>query len=196
MEVPVNNQITSSQFFTAGHAVFTVGNPKGEHYTFRIQRPKPQTEGPYADRVSPLFVSLLVGPDNTRDYAYMGIFDHSEHRPLRLTQKSKVTYDSRPVKVFGWAVNLVRNGKPVPEGYSIQHEGRCGRCGRALTVPESVQSGFGPECIEYVFPSAEKRAALDAKAAREFKEMKEQDARLEPFLREVRSKRMRPFVYC
>jgi len=24
---------------------------------------------------------------------------------------------------------------------------RCGRCGRVLTVPESVESGFGPECI-------------------------------------------------
>jgi hypothetical protein len=28
----------------------------------------------------------------------------------------------------------------------VWHEGRCGRCGRKLTVPESIESGFGPEC--------------------------------------------------
>jgi hypothetical protein len=30
----------------------------------------------------------------------------------------------------------------------VWHEGRCGRCGRALTVPESVERGIGPECWE------------------------------------------------
>jgi len=32
----------------------------------------------------------------------------------------------------------------------VFHEGACGRCGRTLTVPESIASGFGPECIRYV----------------------------------------------
>jgi hypothetical protein len=27
------------------------------------------------------------------------------------------------------------------------HEGRCGRCGRRLTVPDSIASGYGPECV-------------------------------------------------
>jgi hypothetical protein len=26
------------------------------------------------------------------------------------------------------------------------HEGKCGRCGRLLTVPSSIESGIGPEC--------------------------------------------------
>ena len=30
------------------------------------------------------------------------------------------------------------------------HEGRCGRCGRKLTVPESIEAGYGPECINLV----------------------------------------------
>lgn len=30
----------------------------------------------------------------------------------------------------------------------IRHEGRCGRCSRALTRPESIDTGFGPECAE------------------------------------------------
>jgi hypothetical protein len=28
----------------------------------------------------------------------------------------------------------------------LWHEGRCGKCGRALTVPESIESGLGPVC--------------------------------------------------
>lgn len=28
----------------------------------------------------------------------------------------------------------------------VWHEGRCGRCGRKLTVPSSIETGLGPEC--------------------------------------------------
>ncbi|MGQ4872128.1 MAG: DUF6011 domain-containing protein, partial [Candidatus Thorarchaeota archaeon] len=32
----------------------------------------------------------------------------------------------------------------LPEKVRIWHEGKCGRCGRRLTVPESIESGYGP----------------------------------------------------
>ena len=32
------------------------------------------------------------------------------------------------------------------ETVQVWHEGRCGKCGRKLTVPESLTSGLGPEC--------------------------------------------------
>lgn len=32
----------------------------------------------------------------------------------------------------------------------VWHEGSCGRCGRKLTVPESIANGLGPECAEKV----------------------------------------------
>jgi hypothetical protein len=31
-------------------------------------------------------------------------------------------------------------------GCEVYHEGRCGRCNRKLTVPESIETGLGPEC--------------------------------------------------
>jgi predicted metal-dependent hydrolase len=31
-------------------------------------------------------------------------------------------------------------------GFNVHHEGKCGRCGRLLTVPSSIESGIGPEC--------------------------------------------------
>lgn len=37
-------------------------------------------------------------------------------------------------------------GGVIPPSLEVWHEGRCGRCGRALTVPESIASGIGPVC--------------------------------------------------
>src|SRR5882672_9405186 len=56
-------------------------------------------------------------------------------------QKPKEINKNSPVSFF---VKLI-NG---PDNHiEIWHSGSCGRCGRTLTVPESVLSGFGPECI-------------------------------------------------
>src|ERR1019366_4832357 len=34
----------------------------------------------------------------------------------------------------------------LPANLEVWHEGKCGRCGRKLTVPESIERGIGPEC--------------------------------------------------
>lgn len=61
------------QFLTAGHAIFTVSNPAGVRYTYKIVKKEPD-----ATFVNPAyFISLLTGPDNTRNYTYMGIFKQS-----------------------------------------------------------------------------------------------------------------------
>jgi hypothetical protein len=48
-----------------------------------------------------------------------------------------------------WLFGHLLERRPLPR-CTVHHEGRCGRCGRTLTVPESIESGFGPECINYV----------------------------------------------
>jgi hypothetical protein len=50
--------------------------------------------------------------------------------------------------VIRWAVKAVAKGS-LPEGYKIQHEGKCCRCGRTLTTPESIERGIGPECVKH-----------------------------------------------
>jgi hypothetical protein len=50
------------------------------------------------------------------------------------------------VKTFKTLLESIAKGA-LPSGWEFRHEGRCGRCGRTLTVPESIDSGFGPECI-------------------------------------------------
>lgn len=128
-------------FATAGNAIFTVKSGRtGEHMTFRIKR---------SDDGRVYFVGLLTGPDNTSHYTYIGLFDLKQGQ-LKLTRKSAYKADSKPVKVFNWAMSIVWWGgqEDLPAGYEIVHAGRCGRCGRTLTTPESVALGFGPICAE------------------------------------------------
>jgi hypothetical protein len=129
-------QITDPRFFEAGHAIFTVSNDNGDHYTYRVSKP---------DSKKPFFVSLLTGPDNLSDYTYLGTYNPIDHR-LYITKASKMHIDSTPVRVFMWAVQRVVSGQALPPGYAIYHEGRCCRCGRRLTTPESIEAGIGPEC--------------------------------------------------
>jgi hypothetical protein len=130
------NNINDIRFFEQGRAIFTVANNKGEHYTFRIGRSKPE---------QPLFVGLLTGPDNETNYTYMGVYEPARHS-VRLTAKSKYTPDSAPTKVVNWAIRQVAEKTVLPDGYSIQHEGKCCKCGRTLTDPTSISLGIGPEC--------------------------------------------------
>lgn len=134
----MKNTIHDPRFFEGGNALFTVSNPTGERYTYKIRKPRPTT---------PYFVSLLTGPDNRTSYTYIGLYiPQRPNDPIQLTQKSKLPPTSTPIRVFSWAVRLIRSGRPIPQGYAIQHEGRCCRCGRVLTVPESIERGIGPEC--------------------------------------------------
>jgi hypothetical protein len=130
------------RFVTAGKAIFTVGNPKGQHYTFKVTAKADQ----HAGNPPVYFVSLLTGPQNTSDYDYLGMFNPATADVL-LTKKSRFTEQAESVKVVRWALRQVCAGRALPAGYTFQHAGRCGRCGRLLTTPESITIGIGPECL-------------------------------------------------
>jgi hypothetical protein len=140
----MQNPIKSPSFFIGGKAIFTVANNKGDHYTYRIRKHK-------SNEV--FFVSLLTGPDNNESYTYLGLYNPNniEGQKVVTTAKSKYNSISTPVKVVNWAITMVFKGKNLPEGYSIQHEGKCCRCGRTLTTPESIENGIGPECSKMMF---------------------------------------------
>jgi len=135
----MNNSITDVRFFEGGNALFTVGNVKGEHYTFKIRQPKGDHK--------PFFVSLLTGPQNTFNYTYLGIYNPGRFS-VALTKKSRYTDESTPVKVIRWALKIIALGRKLPAGYTIQHENKCCCCGRTLTTPESIEKGIGPECAK------------------------------------------------
>ena len=140
-------------FLVAGDAIFTVANPTDDRYTFRIRMKDAELFRPAKH-----FLSLLTGPDNTRDYTYMGVVE-PETLTVRLTAKSRLTVDSAPVRVAQWALGRVASGRDFPAGYRLYHEGRCGHCGRVLSVPESIERGIGPDCFEMMMAAATRHAA-------------------------------------
>jgi hypothetical protein len=138
----------SKQFITAGKAIFTVEIPaeyqqgKG-HYTYRISLKK--AKGKYGDT---FFVSLLTGPDNTSDFSYMGILN-PQTGAVRTTQASVRFAETYPLRLLNRVLGRVwaDDAQSIMDaGFNLHHEGRCGRCGRRLTVPESIETGLGPEC--------------------------------------------------
>lgn len=135
-------------FIKAGKAIFTVDNGKGTHYTYKVTRKEDKDKVFY-------FVNLLTGSDNTSNYTYLGMLvktsvhiKGSAHfiQQVKLTRASKFNNDSKPVKVLDWALKVVEGLTELPDGYSILHDGRCGRCGRLLTDPDSIKLGLGPIC--------------------------------------------------
>jgi hypothetical protein len=137
----------AKEWFLAGDAIFTIQEPTGSHHTFRVQRVEANDRWPES-----WFIKMLTGPDNTSDYTYLGKLDRSSGSVL-LTAKSRLTADSHVYKLLSRILYRVWQGEHEAfeaHGYQLHHEGRCGRCGRLLTVPESVQSGYGPECIKLI----------------------------------------------
>lgn len=135
----------SKEFVTAGDAVFTVECPDGTHHTYRVEHVSA------TDRwAESWFVKLLTGPDNTSDYTYMGKLDPHTFQ-VSTTAKSKHYDGTFPLRLLNRVLARVYGDDHAAyeaQGYKTHHEGRCGRCGRPLTVPVSVESGFGPECIK------------------------------------------------
>jgi len=136
-------------FILAGNAVFTlVSRATSARYTYKVSRAVDRVGRPSAtlfknDTTGPMyFVSLLAGPDNTADYVYLGII---RDNVFRLTKKSKLTRTSPPIVAIEWALTKLQLGA-MPLQLEVWHTGRCGRCARLLTVPESVARGIGPEC--------------------------------------------------
>ncbi len=65
---------------------------------------------------------------------------------FRLTKASKLSIETAPVKAFLYFYNAVVVAGQLPGTLEVRHEGSCGRCGRKLTVPASIDAGIGPEC--------------------------------------------------
>jgi hypothetical protein len=137
------------RFLLAGHSRVTLVSLKsGDRFTYRVTTTPPNADG----RENPVshFVNVLTSPDNERGFVYMGhIFRFSDYTHGR-PEKAKVAADAPSAKAWLWFwQKIVRDGRRPDElGVEVWHEGRCGACGRVLTVPESIARGIGPECYK------------------------------------------------
>lgn len=143
------------EFIAAGNATLTfVSKITGHRFTFKFVRPKEEPNQP-----RPVFVKVLTGPDNEQSYEFIGtIFprhfgqDLSDYK--HSFRKSRIDVNALSVCAVRWLLDKAFGEHSNPEllfaRCEVWHEGRCGRCGRKLTVPESIATGFGPECAERI----------------------------------------------
>lgn len=131
----ISDAAKARAFILAGDARFTFVSAKtGVRYTYRVAKPEDK---------SPHFVKVLTGADNDSSYTFLGtIFDAASYRHGR---RSRISESASSAKAFAWAWQNISRGS-IPESLEVWHEGRCAKCGRCLTDPESIASGFGPVC--------------------------------------------------
>ena len=122
-------------FMLAGKSIVTFKSLKtGKHFTYKVKKAK----GDYSTRY---FVSV-----NQNDgYSYMGMIT-AANGIFTNTRGSEISRIAPSFLAFRWVwLHIVNNSFPL-KGVEVWHEGRCGRCGKQLTDPESIESGYGPYC--------------------------------------------------
>lgn len=148
-----------TQFLRAGHAFFTIrSRTTGTRFTYRAVRPdekehverQAQYGSTAAHRDRPIWISVLTGPENSKDYSFLGTLWPEQNGEYRYAHspKARILIGAESVTAVMWLAKMLSSPTPerIFEQAELWHEGRCGRCGRKLTVPESIETGFGPEC--------------------------------------------------
>lgn len=126
----MTNTSQIAEFVFAGKAIFTIKSlTSNSHWTFRFKQ---------KDKI--FFVSIL---NHNQDYTYLGYINSS--RQYRTTSKSQYSPDHPAHTVIKYLLAYLAAGKLHPK-FEFYHEGKCGRCGRPLTDPQSIARGLGPTC--------------------------------------------------
>jgi hypothetical protein len=144
---PLNGQFRSigdlRRFVEGGKAIVTLMSKKsGERFTYKFNRLSEKESS------RPVWVRVLTGPDNSNSQHYKftgtifdGYYKHSQNSAIRIDAPSMVA-------LVWFLKKLYQNQATLFQQAEVWHEGICGRCGRRLTVPSSIATGFGPDCAQ------------------------------------------------
>lgn len=154
MGAPMKDRNEIRKFVLAGNSTFTVvSKATGQRYTYKVKstaKDRDQNWSTENQNRNFYFVSVLYGSDNESSYKYMGELirqNPSGHAfNYRVGRKSTFNEHSIWQKPFIWFWKQIESNSESLDQLEFWHEGRCGRCGRKLTVPASIESGYGPEC--------------------------------------------------
>ena len=92
-----------------------------------------------------VFIFVLTGSDNEADYDFFAGVLFADTTTFRKTPDS----DAPSVQAIRWWAEAQRGHRyETLKQVEFWHEGKCGKCGRALTDPASIQRGLGPVCYE------------------------------------------------
>lgn len=125
---------------------YTIRNREdGKHRTLEISTQAADAKFAPGERV----VALLTGPDNTADYTGFGFVNENgihvwKSKRGQVGKKSEWEWYAEIL----WSLALDGGFSPYADRYEFLSEGRCIKCNRSLTTPESILSGIGPVCAE------------------------------------------------
>lgn len=140
-----NSLTDAKEFALAGNAILTLESLRtGNHFTYKIKAK--DVAGPIRADYKPgqiHFVSLLAqGNADEGQFVYLGMINSSGE--FFATKASRDQEASPSFKAF----RFFWNSAELHCELVVRHEGHCGRCGRTLTHPESIDLGIGPECAK------------------------------------------------
>lgn len=139
MGAPITDAAEALAFALGGRATFTVRSRKtGTRYTYKLKA---------KDGGNLFFAHTLTGSNNEEDYTYLGTWWPHDGRGLVAGAKGNPS-DVR-FRGLRYVLGNLTAGR-MPDDVEFWHEGRCARCSRKLTDPESIARGFGPECATKV----------------------------------------------
>lgn len=126
-------------FIAQKKAMFVITSERtGQAFTFRFRYPSGKEKGTQ-------FIQYRGGDGR---FLYLGNYD-PEERKVYLTRKTNPYMRYHPATLaLMWIFQCINLTDRLPDRVRIHHEGKCARCGRALTDPLSVKRGIGPECIK------------------------------------------------
>ena len=130
-------------FIFAGRSVFTLENSEtGNYITFKVKQIKKN----YKEVPGQFAIECKSLGDKDHGYKFLGFVDLNERK------FKKRYWDANFVGFKTW-VWILKNLERLEDftKLAIYHEGRCCKCGMPLTVPESIDSGIGPDCKKTMY---------------------------------------------
>jgi hypothetical protein len=125
------------KYLLAGNSIVTLTSVKTKnHFTYKIKKSKNQSNA-----------YIVMVCTNYDEYQYLCML-YENRGTYTLNAKDKIKLQRPSAIAFKFVVdNYINQYKPHKD-LIIQHHGVCGRCGRVLTDPTSIELGLGPECAK------------------------------------------------
>lgn len=144
------NPMALPHFFFAGRAFLTFrNNQTGTHMTVKVKQVTDKNDRKI--KLPIFFVNVRLLDDKEVGYKYIGTI-FQETMSVKLAKD--VVQGTQLYEVMGFIMRSLKDPQTLRDkGVTLLHEGHCMRCGRQLTHPESINTGFGPDCLELVLAS-------------------------------------------
>lgn len=151
IEMPV----TMADSVAVGGAIhkgfFTVQSPlDAKHRTFRVKT---------SAKSGKTVIGILTGSNNLSDYTWFGYLVGTEVRfwknPRYGYETFGVTMPIGNAEVLECVAAILNDANGAGLRFATEYK-NCSRCGKVLTVPESIEIGMGPECSGLGYASKKK----------------------------------------